>query len=380
MKTIQSGFNFRIYDDSMKVYDYLPPQVYKINFSQNDGFSLSIAPEVKIKEKIYGSHEQKAVKVLNFFSHSNRNLGVILSGEKGIGKSLFAKLLIEKAITENNLPVIIVNSNFNRLADYINSIEQEVMVVFDEFEKIFKDEEFSNSQNNLLSLFDGLSSGKKLFVITCNEIENLSKYLLGRPGRFHYHFRFKCPRPQEIKEYLLDQLKLEQSEKYKAINKVIELSKRIKLSYDILRAIATELNINTNEEFEGIIEDLNLPMSNQKQLYDFELLLSDESILKLQLNIARVFPDNDTNEKGNKLTIVFEDEKIMASVVNITFNNNDIIYNEKYQKYYIDGKKLKAVWTHHNDGRYVITEQTKQALKDKYENLEIKGLLISLSE
>ena len=40
----------------------------------------------------------------------------------------------------------------------------------------------------MLSLFDGLDNGKKLFVITCNEVERLNAYLLNRPGRFHYHF------------------------------------------------------------------------------------------------------------------------------------------------------------------------------------------------
>ena len=52
--------------------------------------------------KIYGVHTEKVFKVLNSFEKVNRSLGVILSGDKGIGKSLFAKLLAIEAMKKRD--------------------------------------------------------------------------------------------------------------------------------------------------------------------------------------------------------------------------------------------------------------------------------------
>ena len=75
------------------------------------------------------------------------------------------------------LPVIFVNSYVPGVADYIASIKQPVVVVFDEFDKTFsnKDEE-NDCQTEMLTLFDGIYPGKKLFVITCNNINHLNEF------------------------------------------------------------------------------------------------------------------------------------------------------------------------------------------------------------
>lgn len=184
------------------------------------------------ESKIYGVHTEKVFKVLDSFEKVNRNLGVILSGDKGIGKSLFAKLLAIEAM-KKGIPLIVVDTYVPGIASYIECIEQDVMVLFDEFDKTFgevksKDGDAS-PQSHLLSLFDGLSGGKKLFVITCNELKKLNDYLINRPGRFHYHFRFEYPSADEIRDYLYDKLDPEQ---YEEIENVISFSSKISLNYD----------------------------------------------------------------------------------------------------------------------------------------------------
>ena len=72
------------------------------------GFFLKVRPDLVVKEPVYGVHPEKAEKVLRSFKVFQRNLGVILSGDKGIGKSLFARLLSAKAV-EAGYPVIIVD-------------------------------------------------------------------------------------------------------------------------------------------------------------------------------------------------------------------------------------------------------------------------------
>lgn len=257
MKAISIGREYSIYDDSLKTHDLLPANAYYLRFAKMKGFYLEQQPELEIKEdKIYGVHNVKIQKVLSSFKRINRNLGIILSGQKGIGKSLFAKLLAKKAI-EEGYPVIIVDSYMPGLSSFIEDIEQEVMVLFDEFDKTFgnvqkKDGE-ADAQDTLLSLFDGLSNGKKMFVVTCNSLSRLSDYLVNRPGRFHYHFRFDYPTIEEIDEYMKDKL---DEQYWGEISKVKDFSAKVSLNYDCLRAIAFELN--SGIKFEEAIRDLNI--------------------------------------------------------------------------------------------------------------------------
>ncbi len=261
MKVIGTGNTYEVFDNTLQVYDQLPPQTYIVRFSKTRGFYMEKYVDIEAnEEKVYGIHNAKADKVLRSFGAFNRSLGVILSGDKGIGKSLFARMLSERAI-QNGFPVIVVNEYINGISSYLESIEQEVVVLFDEFDKTFGSVKAGDGdadpQATMLTLFDGLSGGKKLFVITCNNIHTLSEYLVNRPGRFHYHFRFDYPTPDEIREYLLDKLP---EEHHGEIDAVVEFSGKVNLNYDCLRAIAFE--IRNGEPFESAIRDLNIVRIN----------------------------------------------------------------------------------------------------------------------
>lgn len=257
MKVVSIGREYMIYDDSLRTHDKLPAQSYYLRFSKMKGFYLEAQSNIDIKEdKVYGVHNEKIQKVLSGFNRSNRNFGVILSGHKGIGKSLFAKLLSKTAI-DKGYPVIIIDQFIPGLAAILEDVQQEVVVLFDEFDKTFGNikaaDGEANPQDTLLSLFDGMSNGKKLFVVTCNSLRSLSDYLINRPGRFHYHFRFDFPSLTEIDEYMKDKL---DSEYYDEIDKVKNFAMKVDLNYDCLRAIAFELN--TGLRFEDAIRDLNI--------------------------------------------------------------------------------------------------------------------------
>ena len=113
----------------------LPKDFYNVQFHPMVGFYLEATPAPVIKEKIYGTAQKKVKKTATTFKRVARNLGVLLSGAKGMGKTSFAKLLSLKMSEE--MPVIFVNQYFESIAPFINSIEQEVVIVFDEFEKTF---------------------------------------------------------------------------------------------------------------------------------------------------------------------------------------------------------------------------------------------------
>lgn len=271
MNVVHSGDTFQIYGDALKTYTKLPAGTYEVCFNKFSGFFLTSHNDLVISEgKIYGCSEKKVQKVLTSFSKVDRNFGVILSGRKGIGKSLFARLLAVQA-REYEIPLILVTTYFPGIANFLSSIEQEVIVLFDEFEKTFADKDGVSPQEEMLPLFDGLDGGKKLFVVTCNEVNKLNTYLLNRPGRFHYHFMLTNPNPDEIREYLEDKL---EEQYHPLIKKVVGFAANTNITYDILRAIAFELN--NGYSFEETLVDLNISKEDGPR-YDIVAELSDGS-------------------------------------------------------------------------------------------------------
>lgn len=332
MQIVNTGSIYRIYDNSVQTSDKLPAQCYQVDFNPQAGFYLTKYDDIKISEKIYGVHLQKVQKILGSFKLVNRNLGVILSGDKGIGKSLFAKLLAARGI-EEGYPLIIVNCYYPGIADFLVSIQQEVVVLFDEFDKTFsskRDEtnSINDPQTEMLTLFDGLSQGKKLFVITCNELRGLNDYLVNRPGRFHYHIRFEYPTDMEVKSYLEDQVP---ECMYSEINKVIAFSHKVNLNYDCLRAIAFELTLGST--FEDAIKDLNI-IRIEKETYNAILYFKDGGHVK-----RTVYLD------------LFEEETITMDCYDengfnfyASFESGGITYDYDRGGMIVDGKKVGLNW------------------------------------
>lgn len=346
MKCISVNREYSLHEGSLEIHDKLPAQPYYLRFAKMKGFYFEAQDGIEIKEdKVYGVHNEKIRKVLNGFQRANRNFGVILSGYKGIGKSLFAKLLSKTAI-ENGYPVIIVDQYIPGSANVIENIKQEVVVLFDEFDKTFANIKAADGeaspQDTLLSMFDGMSNGKKLFVITCNSLSNLSDYLINRPGRFHYHFRFDFPTLAEIEEYMKDKL---DSDYYGEIEKVKHFAVRVDLNYDCLRAIAFELN--SGIPFEEAIRDLNI-MNMSRELYNLTLYFVDGTIMTSRRVAIDLFNKTEENRvdfydsKGREIGIVRFIPGVCKFDVNTGSNivmGNDINY--RASSYYDDEDDYK---------------------------------------
>lgn len=364
MKAISQGDIYEIYSDSMNTYEQLPAQVYTIRFHKMKGFYLEKTADIEIKEdKIYGVHEEKVDKVLRSFVAFNRNLGVILSGDKGIGKSLFAKLLATKAVS-NGYPMIIADTYFPGIASYIESIEQECIIMFDEFDKTFGDvkaeDGMASPQTELLTLFDGMASGKKLFVITCNDLRKLNEFLVNRPGRFHYHFRFEYPSAEEVREYLKDKLP---ENRHEEIPEVVAFSRKVRLNYDCLRAIAFE--ISTGYSFKDAIADLNIINLEEER---YTLVLQFENGLVGMRKSIRLDLFGDGED-----TYAWVEDKRGYTFARVDFNPADAFYDTKLMANVIPGDKITVA---PYDDRDYDDDKEFQNLLQSAKTSKVRGLII----
>ena len=322
MNVVNSGSRFQIYGEDVATFKALPPITYEVEFSQNSGFFLTMHPNLELhEEKIYGNHTRRLEKVFRTFKVFERNFGLILSGVKGSGKSLFARGLAEKAM-KNGYPVILVKQAIPGIASFLSSIEQEAVIIFDEFDKTFAETEDYNPQIELLSMFDGLDCGKKMFVITCNNVGNLNEFLINRPGRFHYHFVIGVPSVEEVQEYLEDKLL---PEYHDSIFKIVKLSLFSDVTYDSLRAFVFELN--NGNSFSETLEDLNLDLG--ENTYDITVYFDNGSKAHAYGTDVNIFEPNRVGR--------WYDWDTGKDSIFIQFDTEDI--EVKDNKLYIPGNK-----------------------------------------
>lgn len=259
---IQEGDIFSFKNTSSKEIKSLPKGIYSLQ--ENMSLKLEKSDFV-FPSKIYNNLDKIAERYLNTFNkNENKSLGVLLSGFSGNGKTLLSKILSYKS----NIPTILVSKYTPNLLNFVNDINQEVIILFDEFEKNYDTEE---KQNDLLPILDGVFSSKKLFVLTSNTDE-LNKFLLNRPGRILYHKHFEGVELDVIEEIVNDQLV---NKDYK--DELIEICQVIgSISVDSLIALINEMN-NYSETARESLKHLNIKPQNH--VYEVILLINNKKYI-----------------------------------------------------------------------------------------------------
>lgn len=292
MNIVMSNGRYEVYGDNVQTFKTLPVRSYELYIQQSmEGIRISLLdrPDLIVNEdKVYGDVDTRTDKIMRSFNLAERNFGVILSGPKGTGKSILARVLAQKAIAAG-LPVIVASQSAPGVARFLASIEQEVMIIFDEFDKTFAPTEDFDPQEELLPLFDGLNAGKKLFVITCNDPDELNEFLLNRPGRFHYHFTVGSPSDTEIREYMQDKLL---PQYHNSIDEIVNFAQIVNITYDYLRAIAFELN--QGYPFQEVLQDLNISRTTDVW-FDIQVTLSNGEVYACYgeyIDLYRSRPEN----------------------------------------------------------------------------------------
>lgn len=185
--------------------------------------------------RVYGDTMNYVRRFMNTYESRPGNTGVLLSGEKGSGKSLTAKLTCMEAY-DRGWPTIVINrawvgDEFFRL---LQLVEQPCVVLFDEFEKVYD----SDDQEQILTLLDGVTSTRKLFLITVNDSWRVDRHMHNRPGRIFYHMKFGGLDEGFIREYCSENLR--NQEHLDTICKVAKMF--AKFNFDMLKALVEEMN------------------------------------------------------------------------------------------------------------------------------------------
>lgn len=174
-------------NDESNLIDHVPAMVYKASIGRPGIIMVKDRPNFTLPQLRFGKHNSRVKQITASYDRCGKSNGVLLHGLKGSGKSLLAEELGNWMIAQD-LPVIMVTEPMG--AEELGIIIKAIgpcMVYFDEFGKTYNEKV---ERERLLPLFSDTSFMGVMFVITGNEAEEFSDYLVNRPQRFRYNIGF----------------------------------------------------------------------------------------------------------------------------------------------------------------------------------------------
>lgn len=233
-----NGSSYSQIDPNFEIEKTLSPGIYNLELTMF-GFQLKkFANEFVFPYKVYQLESEFIDHVLKTYENTTGNLGILLNGTKGTGKTVTAKILANRL----NLPIIVLKSMGDQnqaMIEYISSLNSDCVLFMDEFEKNFKE-----SDSTILQIMDGVynSNHRKIFLLTTNEM-TINENLVGRPSRIRYVKHFGNLSMETINEYLDDTLTCTE-----ARTDIINYIDTLTIStIDILKTIVNEVNIHGME-------------------------------------------------------------------------------------------------------------------------------------
>ena len=290
--------------------DQPPIAVYTIGCDNNGNLFLNKEfDKFEFPYKLYGIEKDFIERVKKTYNNTDSNLGVLLTGVKGTGKSVTCELICN----ELNLPVVLVNKDYANLVEFLTSFQFPVILFFDEFEKTIDRD--SGSSEKFLTIMDGTLKNKykTLFLLTTNNL-HVDNNLLQRPGRIRYLKTFNNLSIEHIEQIVLDKLN---NINYK--DSVIEFISQLELiTVDIVSSIVQETNIHDE------------PPSKYSDVFNVKKIENKFNVFEIV-----------KNKNGNKLKLFKSDGK----VTQFPFRIDQLVY--------VDGVYIGEIYEIHN--QYVIT-------------------------
>lgn len=250
--TKPSGFDYDLIDG--KVYNLKCDRFEGVPYFEEDG-------SLNLPKKVYLTEDDKTFihRVNTYFEKTSKlSTGVMLSGIKGTGKTVMAKVIARNS----GLPVIVVNEDFptRKINDFFCKFSHPVAVIFDEVDKHWDTED-------LLGWLDGVqTNAKKLVLFTCNNEDKVNSYLKNRCSRVRYSRHFEAnDNARFLKEILKDKgiAKNDIEETYDFIVSNFNL-----LSIDNILSFIDEKLMFPELSNKDILKDMNIVNKNGKHSED----------------------------------------------------------------------------------------------------------------
>lgn len=334
---IQNGNQYRLIEANFSTNPILETAIYDLRFDQlkQELYLEKTGDKFHFGYKLYGLDYCLINHVLNGYRKSpiKKNMGVLLNGVKGTGKTVTAKYLAN----ELDLPIITVSAAFPGLATFISSIRQDVVFFFDEFEKNFHggknefDEEVGGE--SLLSVMDGVNNTgfAHIFLLTTNELR-LNQNFLSRPSRIRYLKTFEDVMTIDLLNEIIDDFLVDKSKKKELIDYITTLEYA---TIDIVKSIIEEVNIHecSVDDFK---EFFNVSVSNYKYCYHYTYFYVGEEDTKYTtedfIEDASHPHDNSKNKRRLYYNTREDHHKLTDYVVGYTFQGDTIEYLDQDEK------------------------------------------------
>ena len=280
----------------------LNPGVYVLQMNKQ-GFFLEERPGgFEMPEKIYGLEEAFIHRVVHTFRQTDRNMGVLLTGIRGTGKTVTA----ETIAIQLGLPIILIMQDYPGIIDFIDTIPHDCTYLVDEFEKVFSmrnpgEESISGGSmeagpSKLLPIMDGALNSKhrKVFILTTNRL-TVEPNLLQRPGRIRYLRNFTNLSRESI-EMLVDDLLTRKELRTETIT---FLARMEIITIDLVKAVIEEMNIHggSPEALEGVMNIKMLDKTCDVTMMEADSMKEGERFFNVAVTPFPLTPD----EVGERL-------------------------------------------------------------------------------
>lgn len=237
------------------IHKRLPPGNYVIKASPGGLYFDKYDKEFDLGFKIYGDAHSRAKRIINTFLDRKNSTGVLLTGEKGSGKTLLGKLISHMLAVDHGVPTIFVTEPWSGdvFLNLIGSIDQPAIIFFDEFEKVYDgksdDNHGNHNQSQILTLLDGIFTTQKLFILTCNDRYEIDRHMINRPGRIFYAFDYRGISEDFVRDFCADTLV--DKDKVEGVVKVGSLFRDF--NFDMLKSLVEEMNRYDEEAMECLL-------------------------------------------------------------------------------------------------------------------------------
>lgn len=220
----------------------IDPGFYTVEFNQKDSYFFSYPiPAYTLPKKIYGSTSTNNERITNTVSSrllQGKGTSVLLRGVKGSGKTLTLKQLALQHVANGGIVLQVSQAFFGEgFVTFLNAFRSNhVMLVFDEFEKVYNKKE---EMQGLLSLLDGTSTLPLFTALTCNKVTSDMEYFINRPGRIYFKLDYSGLESNVIEDYCNQELT---NTDFTTI--LLDYSLQFNaFTLDMLSVLVTELNV-----------------------------------------------------------------------------------------------------------------------------------------